>query len=573
MAAGALAIRPITRTAAASVGGNSAARAKKTVINIEKVLRKKIKDSRSTFSKQRRTAARVKEQGTRTASEAGLEKTSKFRMNLLDKVPNSGVDAFARLMNFLGLYLTGWVVDKLPKIINALKDLQKRIQFLSGQFGKYVETSVGLITATGKLIAAKGKQILTLDFGDKSGDVKKAQDELDRAYDELEDDYDKAVRILTAPLGSYPTEEVGRGQSAAPTGADASGGAVSINDKNARALLNAIAEAEGTSRYANQGYNTQYTGKQFEGTEHPREILGDSSLRSDAAGRYQFLSTTWDSVMGGEMTPDRQDEAALKLVAGRGVNIKDGLSESEIYRIGGEWASVEGGPQMKRGGGYGGQAKYSAKQFMRLYEKYGGTVQPGAGDGRQSRSGGQTPAYSQAVAVGRALEKDGYRAWQHPDFSVDRGYTGSGRERVMRRSYNSYHNFGEALDFPLSHNSEAKLDKLSNYFKNNRSNLGVAELLWKNDPNHFDHLHVSFKGGGKTVASMPGSSLAPLPADEPMTAEQSEYLKNLLASIALSKSGQQPTTQAPVQQTQSAPAKSNQGNALNSMLFTALSYT
>ena len=67
MAAGALAIRPITRTAAASVGGNSAARAKKTVINIEKVLRKKIKDSRSAFSKQRRTATRVKEQGTRTA--------------------------------------------------------------------------------------------------------------------------------------------------------------------------------------------------------------------------------------------------------------------------------------------------------------------------------------------------------------------------------------------------------------------------------------------------------------------------------------------------------------------------
>ena len=143
----------------------------------------------------------------------------------------------------------------------------------------------------------------------------------------------------------------------------------------------------------------------------------------------------------------------------------------------------------------------------------------------------------------------------------------------IRDSYNSYHNYGEALDFPLSHNSEAKLDKLSNYFKNNRSQLGVAELLWKNDPNHFDHLHVSFKGGGKTVASMPGSSLAPLPADEPMTAEQSEYLKNLLASIALAKSGQQPTTQAPVQQTQSAPAKSNQGNALNSMLFTALSYT
>jgi len=572
MAAGALAIRPITKTAAMAVGGNSAARAKKTTINIEKVLRKKIKDRNSAFSKQRRTAARVKEQGTRTANEAGLEKVTKFRMNLLDKIPNTGVDAFAKIMNFLGLYLAGWIMDKLPKIIDALKDLQKRIEFLSNQFGNYVKKTVGIINSTGKLIVAKGQQILTLDFGDKSGQVQKAQEELDQAYDDLEEDWNKAVKILTAPLGSYPTEEVGGG-SGTPAGADASGGAVSINDKNARALLNAIAEAEGTSKYANQGYNTQYTGKQFSDLQggHPREILGDSSLRSDAAGRYQFLSTTWDSVMGGAMTPDRQDEAALKLVSGRGVNIKDGLSESEIYRLGGEWASIEGGPQMKKGGGYGGQAKYSAKQFMRLYEKYGGTVQPGAGDGRQSRSGGQTPAYSQAVAVGRTLEKDGYRAWQHPDFSVDRGYTGSGRERVMRRSYNSYHNFGEALDFPLSHNSEAKLDKLSNYFKNNRSNLGVAELLWKNDPNHYDHLHVSFKGGGKSVASMPGSSLAPLPEDDP-AAQQSAFMQQLNAALAAAtKEGSQPVA-APQRKT-SSPAPSMPDNTLNSMLFTALSYT
>ena len=304
MAVGALAIRPITRTAAASVGGNSAARAKKTVINIEKVLRKKIKDSRSAFSKQRRTAARVKEQGTRTANEAGLEKVTKFRMNLLDKIPNTGVDAFAKIMNFLGLYLAGWIMDKLPKIIDALKDLQKRIEFLSNQFGNYVKKTVGIINSTGKLIVAKGQQILTLDFGDKSGQVQKAQEELDQAYDDLEEHWNKAVKILTAPLGSYPTEEVGGVGSGTPAGADASGGAVSINDKNARALLNAIAEAEGTSKYANQGYNTQYTGKQFSDLQggHPREILGDSSLRSDAAGRYQFLSTTWDSVMGGAMT-------------------------------------------------------------------------------------------------------------------------------------------------------------------------------------------------------------------------------------------------------------------------------
>jgi hypothetical protein len=72
---------------------------------------------------------------------------------------------------------------------------------------------------------------------------------------------------------------------------------------------------------------------------------------------------------------------------------------------------------------------------------------------------------------------------------------------------------------------------------------------------------------------MPGSSLAPLPADEPMTAEQSAYFANIMAALAASKSGQQQPVSAPSQQTQRSPAKSSQGDVLNSMLFTALSYT
>lgn len=566
MAAGALAIRPITKTAAMAVGGNSAARAKKTTINIEKVLRKKIKDRNSAFSKQRRTAARVKEQGTRTASEAGLEKVSKFRMNLLDKVPNTAVNAFARLMNFLGLYLVGWIVDKLPKIINALQDLQKRIQFLSGQFGKYVEVSVGIITATGKLIAAKGKQLLTLDFGDKSGDVKKAQDELDKAYNTLEKDFDDAVKILTAPLGQYPTETIEDSDISAATGGGGPTTPVTGTDAEKYKKFYEMAKKSGAkypelvaAQFAlESSYGSAISGaNNYFGLKATASESGASmettEFRGGVEGKETAKFMNFDSA-----------QASVDTLVNRWY--KDYKWYKGVNRAG---TAAEAAEELQRQG-YATDPTYASK-LQRIMRENKSII--GAGDGNQRRSGGQTPAYSQAVAVGRALEKDGYRAWQHPDFDVHRGYTGSGNERVMRRSYNSYHNFGEALDFPLSHNSEASLDKLSNYFKNNRSNLGVAELLWKNDPNHFDHLHVSFKGGGKTVASMPGSSLAPLPADEPLTAEQSAYLQNLLASIALAKSDQQPTAQAPAQQTQSSPVKSNQGNALNSMLFTALSYT
>jgi muramidase (phage lysozyme) len=161
-----------------------------------------------------------------------------------------------------------------------------------------------------------------------------------------------------------------------PAGAGGSG-ATSISDPNAKALLNTIADAEGTSLYPNQGYNTQFTGKQFKGTNHPREVIRSGGYGSDAAGRYQFLSTTWDEYSNGrDMSPENQDQVALDLVSKkRGVDISDGLSRKEVLKLGQEWASIEGGPNGVPGGSYGGQAKFSADKFLAMYKSYGGKIQ------------------------------------------------------------------------------------------------------------------------------------------------------------------------------------------------------
>jgi muramidase (phage lysozyme) len=181
---------------------------------------------------------------------------------------------------------------------------------------------------------------------------------------------------LLSGLANYGQGGDTNAPSTAISPGNAGAGAASINDPNAKALLNAIADAEGTSGMPNQGYNTHFGhGQTQDLSGHPRKIVNKGGYSSDAFGRYQFLSTTWDGVMGGSMEPARQDKGALKLVAGRKVNISDGLSESEVYRLGGEWASIEGGPQMRKGGSYGSQAKYSAAEFMNMYKGYGGKIQ------------------------------------------------------------------------------------------------------------------------------------------------------------------------------------------------------
>ena len=182
---------------------------------------------------------------------------------------------------------------------------------------------------------------------------------------------------ITELVGSLFGSGGSGGKNDGESSGNAGGGANGVSSKNAKALLNAIADAEGTSGYANQGYNTQFTGKQFTGTNHPREVINSGGYGSDAAGRYQFLSTTWDEYSGGKnMSPNNQDIVAMDLVRKkRGVNLSDGLSLAETYKLGQEWASIEGGPDGVKGGSYSGQAKFSAEKFMSMYKGYGGALQ------------------------------------------------------------------------------------------------------------------------------------------------------------------------------------------------------
>jgi muramidase (phage lysozyme) len=119
-----------------------------------------------------------------------------------------------------------------------------------------------------------------------------------------------------------------------------------------KALLDAIAGSE------SGGYNSRYPSKTFDNgwRDHPRiseRILSgpNKGKTSDAAGRYQFLSTTWDQYKPAkEFTPENQDIAAYRLaVAAYGYGesglIKD-LKKDPLKvanKLSGTWTSLPGG--------------------------------------------------------------------------------------------------------------------------------------------------------------------------------------------------------------------------------------
>ena len=145
---------------------------------------------------------------------------------------------------------------------------------------------------------------------------------------------------------------------------------------NARRYLDIISFAEGTlgpkgtPRYDITFGYTPITNKLV---AHPRRLVSSGGHTSDAAGAYQFLSTTWNRVapMVGakDFGPRSQDLAALQLIRMRGVNPdRDPISPNTIARLAPEWASL---PTLQ-GKSYYGQPVRSFKDIQRFVQNRGG---------------------------------------------------------------------------------------------------------------------------------------------------------------------------------------------------------
>jgi muramidase (phage lysozyme) len=88
---------------------------------------------------------------------------------------------------------------------------------------------------------------------------------------------------------------------------------IATPDTNIGAMLSLIAWAEGAD------YDVSYTGQKFaDFADHPRALYTANGISSDAAGRYQFLSPTWDSLKAKlklkDFSPQSQDKAAIELM-------------------------------------------------------------------------------------------------------------------------------------------------------------------------------------------------------------------------------------------------------------------
>lgn len=147
-----------------------------------------------------------------------------------------------------------------------------------------------------------------------------------------------------------------------------------LRNRNVRAMLATIRHAEGTA--SDNGYRMLFGGDLFEGfADHPRVVVARLSrgrpLRSTAAGAYQILARTWDSLRSLgllDFSPRSQDIAAVELIRRRGAlqAVERGDFAGALNLIRREWASLPGA-------GYGQPEKPQA-ELLAVYRSNGGAL-------------------------------------------------------------------------------------------------------------------------------------------------------------------------------------------------------
>jgi len=262
--------------------------------------------------------------------------------------------------------------------VAGMKQAQIKTEvFKRGEEIKNKQRKAGGLAAIGKIAGAgflaatdntKGRERPKADASAINSDYIKARDSRRAEHDIEIDSLNSSSSINPSSAGGSTPGKVTEGgsPSQSTTGEGISNGWSRMS--------NVIKLGEGTQ--GERGYTTMFTGKQFTDlSKHPGIINRSGDLASDAAGAFQFLSTTYNPVAKQlgitDFSPQSQERVGKHLAQQRGMDVnkvhttKESLGRA-LDKIAPEWASM---PTLATGTSYYGQGGLTLDQAWAEYNR------------------------------------------------------------------------------------------------------------------------------------------------------------------------------------------------------------
>lgn len=418
--------------------------------NIRKFVDRRTKLKAKEFRRKTLLAKRQDENLRRREKETILEAPKLVQSfpgrSALTNIAGRGKGFLERILKFISFLAAGWVFRNISTIIGYGKEFFARLNKAREILTNMVKAIGDTFKSLGKVFDAALTNLLEFDFNDTEKRLENAWKEVSDNVNEIGKEYDEGVKLLTTPLldaeyrGSYsgefvppfvgeertpppaaePTTTATTPQANRGTGRDGTfgqgtygqgrptGGTPTSTEPPPqsyssgipgsglpiewRALLNTLAYAEGTINQPNDGYNTHFGYDQTQDlSAHPaiiKTVRSDRIYRSDAFGRYQFLSPTWADIGGAvkphdgkpfkpgmDMSPRNQDKGAKILSERVGVTLqrlkKEGFSREISNALSPIWASV---PTISGASAYG-QPVQNYERLKKFYDSQVKTLQ------------------------------------------------------------------------------------------------------------------------------------------------------------------------------------------------------
>lgn len=360
--------------------------AQKSVTKLDNLVKTNTELKRQLYRRSTILSYRINESRFRQAKEDKLEASkvgSPSPNKALSFASNSSGNVLGKLVSFASYLTAGWIVNNIEYWMKIGGEFINRLQILRRNLGNFGTRVFTVFSKFNTFLATSLAAIVGLDFSAISeGKISEQFGELTKSVEELTLNIQQSYEAITTPLEQEINdqnngdggEDGGGGDTSPSSGGpyntysyQESQGLSGIGSEEQRALLKTIRYGEGTAGptgysmffgdrtgQAKYGDLTNKTVAEVEELvtkflKDPQSKIGNK--RSAAVGAYQFINITALAREVG-MSTDRkfdkafQDELALKLAAKAGVSAetlrREGLSDANIRKLSGRWASLPG---------------------------------------------------------------------------------------------------------------------------------------------------------------------------------------------------------------------------------------